>query len=272
MKRFYDGLDDEIKVILLNQIRNLWTHASTAIEGNILSLEDTAFVLEEGLTVSEKPLKDHEEVVGHAKAIELVYQLLDIDKFTETELFTLHKAILTERVMDIYKPVGGWKKAPNYTSYIDQDGKQSVREYPSPQHTPKLMAQWLDNFNAFFKQELSRDAASQAYADLHLDFVTIHPFYDGNGRLARLLSNLPVLKAGFPPIVVPSTDRQAYKEAISCYQATIPDLAEVDDMAAFPDNAERTRFLELCTSYWTETMTLLENAQMLQRKRNDRKL
>ncbi len=74
--KFLDGLNSELKNVLLTQLRNLWTHTSTAIEGNTLTLAETAFVLEEGLTVSGKPLKDHEEVVGHAKAIDLIYQLV----------------------------------------------------------------------------------------------------------------------------------------------------------------------------------------------------
>lgn len=264
-KRFYDGLDEDIKSILLGQIRNLWTHSSTAIEGNSLTLGDTAFVLEEGLTVSGKPLKDHEEVYGHAKAIELVYRFLELERFSEAEIFTLHKAVLTEPVADIYRPVGGWKKEANFTSYVTQEGKQAIRQYPAPQYTEKLMGQWLERFNEVFGRDLSQDDAVRVYADLHLNFVTIHPFYDGNGRMARLLSNLPVLKAGFPPIVVPSTDRQAYKETISSYQEGIPNLASLDDLVRLP---ESERFCDLCAGYWVETMDLVENARELQERRD----
>lgn len=73
---FLQNLDNDIRDALLIQLRNLWTHTSTAIEGNTLTLGETAFVLEEGLTISGKPLKDHEEVVGHARAIDLVYDLI----------------------------------------------------------------------------------------------------------------------------------------------------------------------------------------------------
>ena len=76
MFAFLQDLDNDIRDALLAQLRNLWTHTSTAIEGNTLTLGETAFVIEEGLTISGKPLKDHEEVVGHAKAIDLVYDLI----------------------------------------------------------------------------------------------------------------------------------------------------------------------------------------------------
>ena len=70
--RFLDGLDSGIRQSLLKQIRDLWTHHSTAIEGNSLTLGETNFILEEGLPVSGKSFEDHEEVAGHAKAIDLI--------------------------------------------------------------------------------------------------------------------------------------------------------------------------------------------------------
>lgn len=135
---FYDGLDEDIQAILLAQIRNLWTHASTAIEGNTLTLGDTAFVLEEGLTVSGKSLKDHQEVYGHSRAIELVYRFLACDKLGKQDIFDLHKAVLTECVVDIYKPVGAWKKESNFTSFVMPNGKQNWREYPAAKLTDRL--------------------------------------------------------------------------------------------------------------------------------------
>ena len=106
MLNFLNGLDNDLRKALLIQLRNLWTHTSTAIEGNSLTLAETAFVLEEGLTISGKPLKDHEEVVGHARAIDLVYDLVQNETpFTEKQLFSLHKAVQTGIIVDVYKPV-----------------------------------------------------------------------------------------------------------------------------------------------------------------------
>ena len=72
---FLQNLDSDLKSALKARLRDLWTHTSTAIEGNTLTLGETKFVIEEGLTVSGKPLKDHHEVVGHARAIDLVYAI-----------------------------------------------------------------------------------------------------------------------------------------------------------------------------------------------------
>lgn len=268
-KTFFAGLDDDIKSILLAQVRNLWTHASTAIEGNTLTLGDTAFVLEEGLTVAGKSLRDHQEVYGHARGIDLIYHFLDVDGLCEEDIFALHRVVLTEAVTDIFRPVGRWKNENNFTSYIGPDGRQHWRQFPAPGNIPGLMGQWLEAFNTGIAASMDAQTACRTYADLHLDFVTIHPFFDGNGRMARLLANLPVLRCGLPPIVVPAEARQEYKRAISDYQQTIPDLEYLRDLKALPTNPERTRFLELCAEYWEPTQALVQEAYTIQARRND---
>ena len=98
-----NGLDRDLQQSLLRQIRDLWTHSPTALEGNTLTLGETKFVIEEGLTVPGKPLKDHQEVMGHARAIELIYQGLD-GAITASRLFDLHRAVQVAAVTDIDKP------------------------------------------------------------------------------------------------------------------------------------------------------------------------
>ena len=95
--RFLEGLSEDIKKNLLEQLRVLWTHASTAIEGNTLTLGETAFVLSEGLTISGKPLKDHRDIEGHARAIDLLYGLLNKDEITTADLFDLHRLVIDEQ-------------------------------------------------------------------------------------------------------------------------------------------------------------------------------
>ncbi|NCC37078.1 MAG: Fic family protein, partial [Chloroflexia bacterium] len=197
----FGGLDADIRAALLAQVRDLWTHGSTAIEGNTLTLGETKFVIEEGLTVSGKPLKDHQEVVGHARAIELLYRWLD-EGFSEDKLFDLHRAIQTEVVRDIDKPCGAWKREPNGTYAVTADGRQTFIEYADPRDVPELMSQWCAELNGLSRDGLSEVDAIAAYAHLHLGFVHIHPFWDGNGRLARLLCNLPMLRSGHLPLVI----------------------------------------------------------------------
>ncbi len=184
------GLDRDIRQSLLNQLRDLWTHTSTALEGNTLTLGETKFVIEEGLTVAGEPLKDHQEVMGHARAIELISAGLD-EAVTESRLSDPHRALQSEFVVGIHKPYGAWKAEPNGTYAVTEDGRQTYIEYAAHEHVPTLMAQWLAKLNRSIGTELSETEAVSAYAKLHLGFVHIHPFRDGNGRLARLVSNIP---------------------------------------------------------------------------------
>jgi Fic family protein len=268
-KYFYDHLDTDIKNILLAQIRNVWTHHSTSLEGNSLTLGETDFILEEGLTIQGKPLKDHNEVYGHAKAIERIYGLLNVSApITQQDIFKLHETVLTEHVLDIDQPVGKWKVQSNFTTYTSKDNKQQWREYPAPQAIDFLMSQWLGRLNSSLAIMHTQETATGVYADLHLSFVTIHPFFDGNGRMARLLANLPVLKSGLPPIVVPQEDRYQYKTCLSDYQNTVVNLAGLRDIAQLPTNFEKQRFIDLCKGYWSQTLDLLNKAQEMQLKRH----
>jgi len=97
------------------------------------------------------------------------------------------------------------------------DEKQVVFEYASPDDVPFLMKTWFKLFQETIGEVSHGDRirALEAYADLHVSFVRIHPFFDGNGRLARLVANTPVLKAGLPPIIIPREQRKAYIDALS---------------------------------------------------------
>jgi Fic family protein len=263
---FLQDLDNDIRDALLIQLRNLWTHTSTAIEGNTLTLGETAFVLEEGLTISGKPLKDHEEVVGHARAIDLIYDLIGRESnLTEKDLFGLHKAVQTERIMDVYKPVGAWKVEHNSTVIISGD-RQIVFEYAPPQDIPELMQDWLSFFQKTCKEKaVNKEAALMSYVHLHLSFVRIHPFWDGNGRMARLIANVPVIRAGYPPIIIPKERRQEYIEALSDYHLAVGTATARSDL--LPEIDKLDRFKRFCAESWSESIKLVEEAHRKQQER-----
>ena len=263
---FLKDLDNDIREALLVQLRNLWTHTSTAIEGNTLTLGETAFVLEEGLTISGKPLKDHEEVVGHAKAIDLVYDFIRRKSdLTEKDLFNLHKAVQTERTFDVYKPVGDWKVEPNSTVIISGDD-QIIFEFASPKDVPELMQSWLALFQNTCKEKaLNREEALTAYVFLHISFVRIHPFWDGNGRMARLIANIPVIKAGYPPIIIPKERRQEYIEALSEYHIAVGTVTARSEL--LPDVDKLDRFKRFCAESWSESIKLVDEAHKKQQER-----
>jgi Fic family protein len=182
---------------------------------------------------------------------------------TEQDLFDLQRAVLTDTVTDIYSPAGGWKREPNSTNTVASDGRQVIIEFPVPDAVPALMASWLGRLNAW--SAATADEAIEAYAVSHLEFVSIHPFYDGNGRMARLLANVPVLRAGWPPLVVPLERRIEYLRSIAAYQLSIPGFPNV---SVFAQNAERDSFVALCRNFSRETVDCVERVQALQRARN----
>jgi len=206
---FLAGFDRDLRQGLAAEIRALWTHHSTALEGNTLTLGDTAFVLQEGLTVSGKSLKDHQEVIGHARALDLVYALVDRRQpVTAALLHELHRAVQTEVVSDVFAPIGRWKVEPNGTTALLSAGGTRWHDYAAPAHVPVLMDDWLAQLDVA-RQGLGGDPVA-VYATLHLGFAAIHPYADGNGRLARLLANVPLLTGGEPPILVPLERRREY--------------------------------------------------------------
>ena len=261
---FLRGLDSDLKRELLAQIRDLWTHTSTALEGNALTLGDTHFVLQEGLTISGKTLEDHQEVIGHARAIDLLYQCLQ-EPLTESIVFDLHQAVQTEQVTDIHKPNGAWKVKPNGTHMVAADGRQVFIEYATPSSVPALMAEIIDFTNAVDVDHISAVTAHEYYAKIHLGIAHVHPFRDGNGRIARLLANIPLLKAGLPPLTIPGDQRRAYIQLLADYQITIGQLHETTGV--WPDEPRLSAFNQFCESCYGAIRDLVAAAFEVQKKR-----
>lgn len=251
---FLQGYSEEQQKLLLSQLRDLWTHTSTAIEGNTLSLGDTHFILEEGLTVSGKSLKEHQEVLGHASAIELMYKALD-KSISEQLCFDLHKAVQTEIIHDIDKPYGAWKVVPNYTYTVDENEQQVSLEYAKPQYVPVLMKSVLDTINASNMSQLSLSSAPKVYAKIHAAIAHIHPFWDGNGRIARLLANVPLLKSGLPPIIIPKEQRRLYIQLLASYELKVGELTP--QTGPWPSIAELKNFEQFCIDCYQQTRNLI---------------
>jgi len=262
--KFIEGLAEDIKKNLLEQLRVLWTHTSTAIEGNTLSLGETAFVLSEGLTISGKPLKDHRDVEGHARAVSVMYDIVRKNEITTSDLFDLHKLVISEQILDVYNPVGDWKKENNSTN-ITANGKQTMIEFSNYWDVPELMKRWLDMANTEMESAKERQEVLNAYAKLHVSFVGIHPFHDGNGRIARLVSNLPCLNAGYPPIIVAKEKRYDYIMALAEYQLAhgVPS----HQAPLVQEGLLLNKFSEFCGQNWRTSLELVEQAHGLQRNR-----
>lgn len=176
------------------------TYNSNAIEGNSLSLSETKLVVEEGLTIGGKTMREHLEATNHQKAIEFVKTLVTAKRVEEKDVLELH-ALILDRIdpnnAGFYRHVG---VRISGTTYLP----------PSSQKVPELMTHVYDMLNAPTK---GPDAVEHA-ARLHLEFVAVHPFVDGNGRTSRLLTNLYLMRNGFPPIIYLRAERKKYITSI----------------------------------------------------------
>ena len=182
-----------------------WTYHSNAIEGNRLTLLETKVVLE-GIAVGGKTLKDHFEAINHRNAIYYVKDIIRKEElFSEWQIRNIHQLILKNIDDD------------NTGRYRQQNVLISGATSTPPDYTllNDKMAQLVDWYNS----EAHKLHPIERAAKVHADFVGIHPFIDGNGRTSRLLMNLELLKAGYPPCVITVENRLAYYEALDQWMA-----------------------------------------------------
>lgn len=172
------------------------TYTSNAIEGNSLTISETKVILEDGLTVGGKPLRDVYEAVGHAEAFDYMYSLAQ-----ET---AIHAADAREFHRLFYRGIDPDKAGAYRNTEVIVTG--SAYPLASPQSIQPDMGDLFDWYN----RESGKLHPVEAAAELHRRFVYIHPFVDGNGRTARLLMNLSLLQRGYQIICIPPICRADY--------------------------------------------------------------
>lgn len=185
---------------LLNQIKNYYriglTYSSNALEGNTLTESETKILIEDGLTVGGKPLRDTFEALGHAKAYDFMFSLLGRRNITESDILTMHKLFYSD--ID-NKEAGAYRTVP----VIITGSKYSVCKAERINDKMAEFIIWADkNRNNYHPVEFA--------ALLHMHFVFIHPFIDGNGRLARLIMNTVLIQSGYLPAIIPPVLRHEY--------------------------------------------------------------
>ena len=177
-----------------------YTYNSNAIEGNTLTLRETDMVLR-GLTIDQKPLKYHMEAVGHKDAFYFVRDLVkEQTPLSESVIKQIHYLVLADKKDDR----GVYRKVPVRIMGAKHEPVQPYLIQPK-------MEQLLETYRISTEHIISR------LAWFHIEFEGIHPFIDGNGRTGRLLVNLELMKAGYPPIDINFTDRVAYYKAFDEY-------------------------------------------------------
>jgi len=219
---------------LKEQITVEWIYNSNAIEGSTLTLRETQLILETGLTIGGKSLREHFEVINHKDAIEYIENLTGQDEpISAVHVRQIHKLVLS-RIDD--------ENAGQYRhTQVQIAGAQYVP--PESWEIPQRMREW-EHWLSQSEHELHPVVLA---AQAHHRLVAIHPFIDGNGRTARLVMNLVLFRYGYPPTVLLRVNRRQYYQVLM--QA---DLGRPGPLANFVGKAvERslTLYLEACTPH-----------------------
>lgn len=192
----YRPLDEPMLSQLKAYYRIGLTYSSNALEGNSLTETETKIVLEDGLAIGGKPLKDYLEAVGHSQAYNFMFSLIKSNLFTEQDILALHRMFYYQ-IDD--KQAGRYRQQRVFIS-------GSQYSVPNWTDVPKLMEEWLQQL----PEQREKLHPVEFAAQIHKEFVFIHPFIDGNGRLARLLTNLVLLQAGYLIVIIPPVIRAEY--------------------------------------------------------------
>ena len=204
-----------------------YTYNSNAIEGNTLTLRETDLVLR-GLTIDKKPLKDHMEAVGHKEAFEFVSELVKNNvPISESVIKQIHYLVLADKKEDR----GVYRRVPVRIMGAQHEPVQ-----------PYLIAPKMEELLRTFAE--SREHIVTKLARFHIEFEGIHPFIDGNGRTGRLLINLELMKAGYPPIDIKFTDRITYYNAFDEYHVK-HNLSAMENLFAGYINARLDMYLKI---------------------------
>ncbi len=195
--------NEKSKEQLYKWLKSELAYTSNNIEGNTLTRKETRLVIEEDITSSSKPFIHYQEAVNHAKAFDYIIDVLKSGKIiNENIVLEIHKKLLSG--IDDYN-AGFYRNCP-----VRISGSRVI--LPNPLKVPNLMKNLFDNLEQYDSLE--------NIIKLHLDFVSIHPFSDGNGRCARLLINLLLMHNGFCPIIIRPRDRKRYIDSIEKAQLT----------------------------------------------------
>ena len=211
----FERLFDKVKVlknarplpnIALRKIKEAlsieWTYNSNSIEGNTLSLRETQMVLQEGVTIKGKSLREHFEAKNHEHAIDYLYTLVNDDyTLTSKDILSLHGLVL--RAIE-----------DDFAGRLRNGGVRISGANFIPPNARKV-SQLLDDLIDFVNTNPLQLNPIELAAFFHHKFVYIHPFFDGNGRTVRLVMNLILMKQGFPPAIILKNDRKKYYQALN---------------------------------------------------------
>ncbi len=224
-------LDAEAEARIMQKFRLDWNYHSNNLEGNSLTYGETKALILFGITAQGKPLKDHFEITGHNDAINWVLDLVKGEtELTEVFIRKLHTLLLKESsYKEAQTPdgkptrrkieVGKYKTQPNHVLTVTGE----TFYFATPEETPAKMQELVEWFrNEKTKPEVNPIILSALF---HYKFIRIHPFDDGNGRVARILMNFILMQFGYPPVIIKTEDKENYYAVLR--------LADADQIEPF---------------------------------------
>jgi len=207
------------------------TYHSNAIEGNTLTLRETALILQEGVTIAEKPLKDHLDVIGYKDAFEYIISLIAPEcPLTESIIRQIHSLVL----MDDAANRGIYRSVP-----VRILG--ALHEPPQPY----LIAPQMEALLRDYTVQKQQTHIIEKVSEFHLRFEGIHPFIDGNGRTGRLILNFELMKAGLLPVNIKFSDRRKYYDCFDAYYGEQHNAEPLVHLISSYEKEELERYLAI---------------------------
>jgi len=208
-------LSDDLLKRINYKFRLEWNYTSNSMEGNSLTKQETRSVMVGNITVDGKPIKDVLEIKGHDEVITRILQMgageLNI---SEKRIKEVHKAIVHEEDPAKQNQIGVWKTEPNYL----HNYKGERFDFVAPAEVPARMHELINKLNKEKNGIVDAIEAVELAFWFHLEYITIHPFYDGNGRTARIFTNLILISYGLTPLYIKEEERNAYYQYLADIQ------------------------------------------------------
>ena len=179
-----------------------WTYNSNSIEGNTITLQETQLIIEEGITIKGKSLREHFETLNHHDAIEFVESLVDTSS-----------ALAAKEVLDVHALVLQ-RIEKEYAGRYRTSGVRITNANFTPPNALKV-DEFMEELLGWVNTEAAAMHPILRATVFHHRFVWIHPFFDGNGRTVRLMYNLLLMRAGYPPAIILANDRKKYYDALN---------------------------------------------------------
>ncbi len=228
----YGPLNLDLAKRIQHKFRLDWNYYSNAMEGNSLTRIETKQLMMDNVTIDGKPFKDIAEMRGHDSEVLEIFKLGKGEvRISESRIKQMHKTIMHEDNPDKKPLIGKWKTTENYLFNY----KNERIDFIPPEEVGEAIHSLLNKTNAeidsFYNNKKKKVKHISLIAfEFHLDYLKIHPFYDGNGRTGRLLMNLLLISFGHPPIVLNDKTRKTYYKLLADVQAY---GANPDDFYAF---------------------------------------